>query len=121
QILDLDSPESAAIRILQNKETILKAANEKSKTLRENGAGAKDIEIRIIGNEQRMLIVHILVDVMDAMGANIVNSMCEHVSPILEDITGGRVNLRILSNLSMHRRSYASAVFRKEAMGGENG
>ncbi len=121
QILDLDSPDSAAIRILQNKDTILKAANEKSRTLRENGAGAKDIEIRIIGNEQRMLIVHLLVDVMDAMGANIVNSMCERVSPILEDMTGGRVNLRILSNLSMHRRSYASAVFRKEAIGGENG
>jgi hydroxymethylglutaryl-CoA reductase len=121
QILDLESPEAAVVRIMLNKDIILKAANEKSKTLRENGSGAKDLECRIIGSYDRMLIVHILVDVMDAMGANIVNSMCEHISPMLEEITGGRVNLRILSNLSIHRRSYATAVFKKEAIGGENG
>ena len=121
QILDLDSPEDAVIRIMRNRDIILRTANEKSKTLRDNGAGAKDLECRIIGSENRMLIVHLLVDVMDAMGANIVNTMCEHISPMLQEITGGRINLRILSNLSIHRRSYASAVFKKEAIGGENG
>jgi hydroxymethylglutaryl-CoA reductase len=65
-----------------------------------------------------MLIVHLLVDVRDAMGANAVNSMAEGLAPILEELTGGRANLRILSNLADRRLVKARAVFDQEELGG---
>jgi len=67
------------------------------------GGGAKDLEVIIHpGSTHRgdMLVVHLLVDTRDAMGANLVNSMCEGVASLIEKITGGKVFLRILSNLS---------------------
>ncbi|KAA0009102.1 MAG: hydroxymethylglutaryl-CoA reductase, degradative, partial [Thermoplasmata archaeon] len=82
------------------------------------GGGAKDIEIRKIGNGE-MLVVHLLVDVKDAMGANAVNTMAEAVAPILEELTGGRARLKIISNLADRRLVRATAVFDKKAMGGE--
>jgi hydroxymethylglutaryl-CoA reductase len=66
------------------------------------------------------VIVHLLVDVRDAMGANAVNTMAEAVAPLLESISGGRVYLRILSNLASHRLARARAVWTKEAIGGED-
>ena len=65
-----------------------------------------------------MLIVELLIDVGDAMGANITNTMCEAVSPLIEKITGGKTLLRILSNYSTRRIVKAKAVFEKEAVGG---
>ena len=67
-----------------------------------------------------MLIVELLIDVGDAMGANVTNTMCEAVSPLLEKITGGKALLRILSNYSTRRMVKAKAVFEKESVGGEN-
>ncbi len=118
QVLGLTDINTASAKVVINKERILKMANERSKTLREHNAGARDIETRIIGVNEKMLVIHLIVDVMDAMGANVVNTMCEHVAPLIEEITGGYVNLRILSNLSIHRRSYATATFRSELIGG---
>jgi len=66
-----------------------------------------------------MLIAELLIDVGDAMGANITNTMCEAVSPLIEKITGGKTLLRILSNYSTRRMVKAEAVFEKEAVGGE--
>jgi hydroxymethylglutaryl-CoA reductase len=66
-----------------------------------------------------MVITHLLVDTRDAMGANAVNTMAEAVAPLIEEKTGGRVYLRILSNLAVHRIARAMAVFDREAMGGE--
>jgi len=67
-----------------------------------------------------MLIVELLIDVGDAMGANITNTMCEAVSPLIEKITGGRALLRILSNYSTRRMVKAKAIFEKESVGGED-
>ena len=65
------------------------------------------------------MIVHLLIDTGDAMGANAVNTMAEAVAPYIEEITGGSVELRILSNLADHRLVRARAVWKKEAIGGQ--
>ena len=67
-----------------------------------------------------MIVTHLIVDVRDAMGANAVNTMCEALAPILEEITGGKVRLKILSNLADKRLVKATAVFDKEKIGGEH-
>jgi len=69
---------------------------------------------------ESMLIVELLIDVGDAMGANVTNTMCEAVAPMIEELTGGKSLLRILSNYSTKRMASASAVFDKDAVGGEN-
>ena len=83
------------------------------------GGGVKDVEVRILDSiVGPMVIVHLLVDTGDAMGANAVNTMAEAVAPFLEELTGGRAELRILSNLADRRLARARAVFKKEAVGG---
>jgi len=83
--------------------------------------GAKEVSCKTIDTDfGKMLIVELLIDVGDAMGANVTNTMCEAVSPLLEKITGGRTLLRILSNYSTRRIAKATAVFDKNAIGGEN-
>lgn len=119
QLEGYDSADEAARKILDAKDRILETANTRSRTLKDLKAGAKDLEVRIFDTPYRMIVVHLLVDVQDAMGANVVNSMCEFVAPMIEEITGAKVNLRILSNLSVHRLSRARAKFRKEDLGGE--
>jgi len=120
QVIGLLEPFSAGQKVLNAKAKILKAANEKSKTLAKIGAGAKDISFRVIGTELgNMLIVELTIDVRDAMGANIVNTMCEAVAPLIEKITGGRVLLRILSNYATKRLARAKAIFSKKDLGGE--
>lgn len=119
QVEGYDSADETKKMIMENREKILKAANTRSSTLVGLKAGAKDIEVRIFDAPHKMIVVHLLVDVQDAMGANVVNSMCEFVSPMIEEVTGARVNLRILSNLGVNRLSRARAIFRKEDLGGE--
>lgn len=112
---------SAVAKIQDASDEILNAANSQSSTLSKMGKGAKEITCKeIITDEQSMVIVELLIDVSDAMGANITNSMCEAVAPIIEKITGGDVLLRILSNYSTRRMVYASAVFDKDQTGGED-
>ncbi|MFH1257805.1 MAG: hydroxymethylglutaryl-CoA reductase, degradative, partial [Candidatus Micrarchaeota archaeon] len=65
----------------------------------------------------KMLVLHLLVDVKDAMGANAVNTICELISPEIEKITGGEARLRILSNLAIHRLVKASAIWKKDLLG----
>lgn len=84
------------------------------------GGGARDLQSRVIDSEVgKMLILHLLVDCQDIMGANAVNTMCEALAPMVEELTGGRVLLRIISNLADKRLVRAEAVIRKEAIGGE--
>jgi len=119
QLLDVDIP-SAIQKINNSSNEILKLANSKSNTLSKMGKGAKEISCKEINTSScKMLIVELLIDVGDAMGANITNTMCEAVSPLIEKITGGRTLLRILSNYSTRRIAKAKAVFEKEAVGGE--
>ena len=120
QVCGLSDPYSKAVEVLENKSEILKIANEQDPLLVKAGGGAIDVETRVISTRRgEMLIVHLLVDTRDAMGANAVNTMAEAVAPYVEEITGGRVFLRIISNLATRRLTRARAVFSKEALGGE--
>jgi hydroxymethylglutaryl-CoA reductase len=119
QVLDVDA-ESAQKKIAEKERQILELANSKSKTLSRMGKGAKQVSCRILDTDiGRMLIVELLIDVGDAMGANVTNTMCEGVAPLIEEITGGRVVLRILSNYSIKRMVRGTAVFDKNEVGGE--
>ena len=122
QIQLLDVNISKAIEsITKSTDEILEIANSKSNTLSKMGKGAKEVSCKEIHTPAgEMLIVELLIDVGDAMGANITNTMCEAVSPFIEKITGGRALLRILSNYSTRRIAKAKAVFEKEAVGGED-
>ena len=121
QIQVVESDIRASIpRILQSSKDILDIANSKSKTLSKIGKGAKEVTCKEIRTDSGpMLIVELLIDVGDAMGANITNTMCEAVAPLIEQLTGGRVVLRILSNYSTRRMVRASAIFDKQGVGGE--
>ena len=114
-----DNPYSAKFEILRHKDDIISKANEIESSIIKLGGGCKDLNVRVIEGRKPMLIVNLLIDVKDAMGANFVNSVCEHVAPLIAKITGGRVLLRILSNLSIYRIAAAKAIFDKEAVGGE--
>ena len=119
QILDVDIP-SAIQKIDDSLNEILKLANSKSNTLSKMNKGAKEISCKVIDTPSgKMLIAELLIDVGDAMGANITNTMCEAVSPLIEKITGGKTLLRIFSNYSTRRIVKAKAIFEKEAVGGE--
>ncbi|TAK26860.1 MAG: hydroxymethylglutaryl-CoA reductase, degradative [Nitrosarchaeum sp.] len=120
QVLNTDI-NSAVKKIQESSKEIINLANSKSNTLSKMNKGAKEVSCKKIytplGN---MLIVELLIDVGDAMGANVTNTMCEAVSPLLEKITGGRTLLRILSNYSTQRIAKATAVFDKKEVGGED-
>ena len=120
QILNTKDVTYAVKEIIKHKEEILKLANAQDKILVDFGGGAKDLEVRILDSPLgKMIVIHLIVDVRDAMGANAVNTMVEALAPIIEDITGGKVRLKILSNLADKRIVKAKAVFDKEKMGGE--
>jgi hydroxymethylglutaryl-CoA reductase len=120
QITKVAEPDAAIEAIRGEKERIISEANSVDPILVKLGGGARDIMVRKVDSDTgTMVVVHLLIDVRDAMGANAVNSMAEHVAPMLEEITGGRVYLRILSNLAMHRLGRASATWTKEFLGGE--
>jgi len=120
QILDIPDVASAAEEIMNHKEKLLQVANEQDKVLVKFGGGARDLEVRILDSPLgKMIVMHLLVDVRDAMGANAVNTMVEALAPVIEDITKGRIRLKILSNLADRRIAKATAIFDKEKMGGE--
>ena len=120
QAVGIKDPNGARLNILEKKEEIIKRANEVDPILVKFGGGAKDVEVRVIDTPQgKMVITHLVVDCRDAMGANAVNTMAETVAPYIEELTGGRVYLRIISNLADKRLMRAKAVFPKEAIGGE--
>ena len=120
QILNVDA-NLAIKKIKDSTSEILKLANSKSNTLSKMNKGAKEISCKEIETlSGKMLIVELLIDVGDAMGANVTNTMCEAVSPLIEKITGGTALLRILSNYSTRRMVKAKAIFEKESVGGEN-
>ena len=120
QILNTDT-NTAIKKINEQTNEILKLANSKSNTLSKMNKGAKEIMCKEIDTPSgSMLIVELLIDVGDAMGANVTNTMCEAVSPLIEEITGGKALLRILSNYSTRRMVKAKAIFEKESVGGEN-
>jgi len=119
QVTGVKDPTAVQNRILEKKADLLSLANNQDPMLVKLGGGARDVEVRTIETrEGPNVIVHILVDVRDAMGANAVNTMAEATAPLIEEISGGKVYLRILSNLAVHRLARAQAVWSKEAIGG---
>ncbi|MCH2352895.1 MAG: hydroxymethylglutaryl-CoA reductase, degradative [Pseudomonadales bacterium] len=103
QVVNLDDPERRKQELLDRSEEILNLANSLHPKMLARGGGAKDIEVflhQAPEDGQRMLVLHLLVDTRDAMGANVVNGMCEGVASLIETISGGKVFLRILSNLT---------------------
>jgi len=120
QLTGIKDPSRAKHTILERKQEIIDLANLQDPMLIKLGGGAKDLEVRIVNTQKGPnVVVHLLVDVKDAMGANAVNTMAEAVAPLVERIAGGRVYLRILSNLATHRLARARAVWDKETIGGE--
>ncbi len=120
QITGLSSPHEAKLKIIEQKERLLKMANEEDPVLVKFGGGARDLRCRVLDSSfGPYLIVHLLVDCRDAMGANAVNSMAEALAPELESITGGRVYLRILSNLADNRLARSRVEYSKEVLGEE--
>ena len=110
QVMDLEDLDASKTKILEHKNELILAANEKDKTLVDLGGGCEDLEVHLFEETPAgpMLVVHLLVDVRDAMGANTVNTMAEHIAPFIEKLINGRVRLRILSNLADKRLVTAS-------------
>lgn len=103
QLVDVSHPMKVRHSILQEKNEIINLANSLHPNMVSRGGGATDLEVMIYPQSRHagsMVVVHLLVDTRDAMGANLVNSMCEGVAPLIEKITNGKVYLRILSNLT---------------------
>ena len=119
QVVNVDV-QSAIPKVIGATNEILDLANSKSETLPKLGKGAKEISCKDLSTSSgHMLIVELTIDVGDAMGANVTNTMCEAVAPMIEKLTGGKTLLRILSNYSTKRMVNASAVFDRDAVGGE--
>ncbi len=118
QLVELKDVERAKEKIMAEKNNLNKFANELDPAaLVKFGGGLKDIEARVLSTERgKMLIVHLLVDCRDAMGANAVNTLGEALPPKLEEWSGGKARLRIISNLAIHRKARAKAVWSKKSL-----
>jgi hydroxymethylglutaryl-CoA reductase len=105
QVIKVTNLEEAKLKLLEHKSELLAAADSIDPLLKKFGGGARDLEVRIIESSPigGFLVLHLIYDVRDAMGANAVNTACERLAPQVEAITGGRVHLRILSNLADRR------------------
>jgi hydroxymethylglutaryl-CoA reductase len=109
QILDLPDPWAARFKLLAQKDRLLELANQTDPVVVSLGGGARDVEVSLLAETPQgpMLILHLLYDTRDAMGANAVNTAAEALTPLVEEISGGRVHLRILSNLADRRLARA--------------
>ncbi|GAB4497723.1 MAG: hydroxymethylglutaryl-CoA reductase, degradative [Anaerolineales bacterium] len=109
QIVDVHNPETARLQLLENKAVLLQEAAQVDPILMRLGGGPRDLQVRILSHPAigDFLVAHLIYDVRDAMGANAVNTACERLAPSVERITGGRVHLRILSNLADQRLARA--------------
>jgi hydroxymethylglutaryl-CoA reductase len=120
QLVGIKDTKAAKQAVMKKKEEIFDIANKCDSVLVQFGGGVRDIEVRVLETGRgNMIVVHLLVDVRDAMGANAVNTMCETVAPLLEELTGGHRRLRIISNLADRRLARAKAVWSKEVLGEE--
>ncbi len=118
QVLGLTDLQEAANRVQAQKQRLLELANRTDPVIVSLHGGARDIETYqfVESPVGPMLIVHVIYDCRDAMGANMVNTACEALAPLVEEITGGRVNLRILSNLADRRLASARCVVPASAL-----
>lgn len=120
QLINISDISSASDKIAENKSNILKLSNEQTPTLFSLGGGAKDLILKKLNTRRGdMLIVEISIDCKDAMGANACNTVAEAVSPLLEELTGGKSILKIVSNFATERLVEASATFDNELLDGD--
>jgi hydroxymethylglutaryl-CoA reductase len=110
QVLDIKDLMTASLRLHEHKAELIAEADAVDPLLKKFGGGARDLEVRLIEDSPigPFMVLHLIYDVRDAMGANAVNTACERLAPRIEEITGGRVHLKILSNLSDRRLAKAS-------------
>jgi len=117
QCVGITDPFDAKIKILERKEEIIQICNEQDPILVKIGGGCRDVQVRVLDTVKgTMVITHILVNVKDAMGANALNTMAEALAPSIEKWTGGKVLLRILTNLADNRIARARCVVKKDAI-----
>jgi hydroxymethylglutaryl-CoA reductase len=118
QVLDVVDPWSARFDLLAARDELLAMADEIDPVIVNLGGGARDLEVRVFEQTPvgAMLVVHLVFDCRDAMGANAVNTVCETLAPRIEQITGGRVLLRILSNLANRRLARARCTVPVETL-----
>jgi hydroxymethylglutaryl-CoA reductase len=123
QVLNLPDMAMAVQAITSHKAQLMTLANNSSQSIVRRGGGARDIEARVFLDSPvgPMLIVHLLYDTRDAMGANAINTAVEAVAPMVADLTGGRINLRILSNLSDRRLATARCIIPAASLNGRDG
>lgn len=120
QVMDVADPQGARLRLLEAGEELVALANAQDPLLVELGGGARGIDVRLVeSGDFRAVVVHLKVDVRDAMGANAVNTMAEAIAPRIAAIARGRTLLRILSNKADQRLVRARAVFDAEKLGGD--
>jgi len=119
QVVDVADPHAARLRLLEAREELLSLAEDEDPTLARLGGGPREVEVRVVRSGDRSFVVlHLIVDVRDAMGANAVNTMAEALAPRISELAGGRVLLRILSNKADRRLARSRAVFDAEKLGG---
>jgi len=119
QVAGIADPFAARQEILVHKDELTKMANDKDPLLVKYGGGVKNIEVHVIDSRLGpMVVTHLMVDCRDAMGANAVNTMAEALAPKIEEISGGKVYLRIISNLADLRLARAKVTFKAEEIGG---
>jgi len=116
QVLEVDDVASARLKILEAKQDLLEQAGKVDPVLSKYGGGPRDIEVRVMEDSPvgPFLVVHLIFDVRDAMGANAVNTAAENLAPQIEAITGGKVHLRILTNLADRRLARARVTINLE-------
>lgn len=112
QVLDVPDIELAIQRLKEQKTNLIDKANEIGGSIVKRGGGVRDLEFRVIPETSvgLMLIIHVLIDTRDAMGANAINSTVEYLAPDITELTGGRVHLKILSNLADRRKARAEGI-----------
>ncbi len=121
QVVGARDPQAARLRLYERRQDLLDLANEQDPMLVQLGGGATDIRVRIVESPAGTYVVlHLIVDVRDAMGANAVNTMAEALGPMVSEITGARVRLRILSNKADLRLARVRAVYERDALGGDD-
>jgi len=121
QAVDVPDPYAARLRILEKRDEIRAVCDACDPLLVKLGGGFRDVEVRILDTlGGPMVITHLIVDTRDAMGANAVNTMAEKLAPHIAAWSGGRVFLRILSNLADRRLARAHAVWKLDDIGGES-
>jgi hydroxymethylglutaryl-CoA reductase len=118
-LVNVSAPHSKILRIMEHKQEILEHAAQQDPVLVKLGGGPRDLEARVVETSKGpAIVVHLIVDVKDAMGANAVNTMVEAIAPLLEKITGGQARLRIVSNYATRRIVKAWARTPSENVGG---